>query len=115
MAYCGPAGIPLTVFIDEWDQTSRDAALAWQLEKDTACAGCGQHRDEWVTVDADGQPREVRPAPYVVDDFHCPSCEALERTRKARSDDDVERFGMHLHFKPTVAPADPASDQVDVE
>lgn len=110
MAYCGPAGIPLAVFMDDWDQLSRDAALAWQLERDTACSQCGQHRDEWMTVGEDGKPREVRPPPYVVEDFHCPSCEAMSRARKAVSDSDDERHGVYPHFVRRPDPPDPASD-----
>ena len=117
MAYCGPAGIPYTTFIGGpagWDDLSRDAAIAWQLERDTRCGGCGQHRDEWVTLGADGQEREIRPAPYVIHDHHCPSCETLERARKAREKE--ERPGQHLVFvpKPADTDADPASPGSDL-
>ena len=106
MAYCGPAGVPYIEFIGGppgWDDLSRDAALAWQQDRDDACGACGQHRDEWVSLDEEGREREIRPSPYVVAEYHCPSCEALERARKAL--EDSKQPGVHLAFQRRQTPS----------
>lgn len=45
MAYCGPRGIPLSVFL-AWDQDDQDAALGWVTYEGRRCRSCGYHPDE---------------------------------------------------------------------
>lgn len=80
MAYCGPHGIPLSVFLS-WSDADQDAALAWQAHESRRCRGCGRHPDEG--------------------DFHahvnvCPGCVALE---SLSSQDDVRKMrGAHVRL-----------------
>lgn len=57
MAYCGPRGIPHSVFLGrvarpgidpEWLQSDRDDALAWQVHENQRCRGCGTHPEDWA-------------------------------------------------------------------
>jgi hypothetical protein len=57
MAYCGPRGIPLSVFLGravrpgedpQWLPSDRDDALAWQAFENRRCRSCGTHPDEWA-------------------------------------------------------------------
>lgn len=45
MAYCGPRGIPLSVFLT-WHQNDQDAALAWQAHESRRYPD-GTHPDDW--------------------------------------------------------------------
>lgn len=45
MAYCGPRGIPLSVFLS-WDPADQEAALGWVSYEGRRCASCGFHPDE---------------------------------------------------------------------
>jgi hypothetical protein len=55
MAYCGPRGIPLSVFLgrvaapdeSEWLPEDREAALSWSAFEGRRCKHCGTHPDEW--------------------------------------------------------------------
>jgi len=55
MAYCGPRGIPHSVFLGrvvragdaEWLPSDRDDALAWQAHENGRCGNCGTHPEEW--------------------------------------------------------------------
>lgn len=55
MAYCGPRGIPLSVFLGRvagpgdpvWLPEDRAAALGWQAFENRRCGRCGTHPDEW--------------------------------------------------------------------
>lgn len=44
MAYCGPRGIALSVFLS-WPRTDQDAALMWSAHESKRCR-CGYHPDE---------------------------------------------------------------------
>lgn len=57
MAYCGPRGIPLSVFLGrivrpgvdpQWLPSDRDDALAWQAWDGQRCKSCGTHPDDWA-------------------------------------------------------------------
>lgn len=57
MAYCGPRGIPHSVFLGRvvrpgvdagWLQADRDDALAWQAHENRRCRSCGTHPEEWA-------------------------------------------------------------------
>lgn len=47
MAYCGPRGIPLDVFLG-WADHSQQAALSWQAHEARRCPNCGTHPEDWV-------------------------------------------------------------------
>lgn len=70
MAYCGPAGVAYSKFM-QWDPLSRDLAIAWRQRENTRCGGCGVPYEDWYV---DGEPDEdaYRPEKYV-----CPGCSKL--------------------------------------
>lgn len=55
MAYCGPRGIPYSVFMgrvvgvdgQQWLPSDREAALAWEAFESRRCKSCGTHPEEW--------------------------------------------------------------------
>lgn len=55
MAYCGPRGIPLSVFLGRvvgpgdpvWLLSDRDAALAWAEREARICKRCGTDPEAW--------------------------------------------------------------------
>lgn len=102
MAYCGPHGIPYTEFL-QWDDLSRDAALAWKADHDQRCSSCGTHRDQWWVYDSDGQPIIVDGYPKVdltrwtIDTAYCPGCHLLSLHREQHRDDDTTAW-QHPHF-----------------
>jgi len=99
MDYCGPVGIPYTDFLD-WDDLSRNAALAWSLRKAGECGGCGTVRTDWLnSFDEDGEPvaNELAPPFHAVDVF-CPGCAARERHERAVKD-GAGREGFHTGFR----------------
>lgn len=100
MAYCGPRGIPLSVFLS-WDDQDQDAALAWQAHEARRCPSCKTHPDEW---DPDtGGRRDA----YTADVAVCPGCRNLD-TAKANNADKVPA-GAHLILRPT--PREVTSDR----
>lgn len=85
MAYCGPHGIPHSVFLGSdqgWTQDDRDKALAWQELQRQTCRGCGTRAEEWDP--AQGGDRTA----YVFDVVVCAGCEQRERVEASLSDDD---------------------------
>lgn len=46
MAYCGPKGIPHSVFLG-WDKEDRDRALWWHIRHAETCPNCGTRAEEW--------------------------------------------------------------------
>jgi hypothetical protein len=90
MDYCGERGIPLGWFLGgryEWDDFSRDAALAWDHDRRLRCSTCNEYDDEWR--DAKGLRLEGRRAPKVVTEYVCPGCAAIELHHNA--DENKER------------------------
>lgn len=79
MAYCGPRGIPLTVFLT-WETSDQDAALSWQSYEARRCSRCGHHPDE--------------PARHPHVDV-CPGCVAVERAHKS---EDAQVPGAHVRM-----------------
>lgn len=77
MAYCGPRGIALSVFLG-WAPEDQAAALAWQAHESRRCSGCGSHPD-------DGP---LHPHINV-----CPVCVQLD---KARSKPEAQVTGAHV-------------------
>ena len=84
MSYCGPRGIPWSVFMGDrgqpgpgeplWTDADRSLALEWQAERDMTCTGCGHPMDE--TTDPANR--------YGVQTLDCESC----RTRAAYASED---------------------------
>lgn len=103
MAYCGPAAIPYMWFLglskrQVWDDTSRAAAIAWQLDRDGRCNECGQRVTDWL--DADGDPLRIPPADVVK--VTCPGCESLDMARDDQGDEKL-RPGQRFAFRTLVA------------
>ena len=81
MAYCGPRGIPLSVFLgrvvrpgvdSEWTPGDRAAALDWAAYEGQRCQGCGTHPDEWET-----------PASFHAHPVKCRGCQGQQRLSEA--------------------------------
>lgn len=88
MAYCGPRGIPLSVFLS-WDQIDQDAALAWAAHESRRCRSCGHH------------PAEGRPHAHLT---VCTGCQQLDAARKSA---DAKTPGAHVriaHGPPSECP-----------
>lgn len=98
MDYCGPVGVPLTVFL-AWTDVDQGAAVAWQARRDRieadCCGGCGQPRSGWL----DENGVELRVAPFEVVDVYCPACAALDRHRRHGRDDEEAKPGVFQAFK----------------
>jgi hypothetical protein len=88
MAYCGPRGIPLSVFLS-WDTDDQDAALLWQAREARRCSGCGTHPDDW-DPDAGGR-RDAYHATVEV----CPGCRTVDALRD-RTDPKTTPPGAHV-------------------
>jgi hypothetical protein len=71
MAYCGPRGIALSVFL-RWEQADQDAALDWLGYESARCKGCGTHPDEWET-----------PESFHAHPVQCKGCQAQQRVSDA--------------------------------
>lgn len=91
MAYCGPRGIPLSVFLS-WDQADQDAALTWAAHEARRCPACHTHPDEW-NEDTGGR-RDAYHAELVI----CPGCRALDAIRDREA--DSKHQGAHLLLRP---------------
>jgi hypothetical protein len=77
MAYCGPRGIPHSVFLGGppgWTPDDRDKALAWQEMQRQTCTSCGTRPEEWDPEDGGDR------AAYLYEVVVCPGCEQAERT-----------------------------------
>jgi hypothetical protein len=95
MQYCGPRGIPLSVFLGrvvgpgdpQWLPEDVAAALKWQSEQDLLCPGCGQPRGE--SFDKSSR--------YTVVSHRCEACAALQQrtwmAEKNRS--KTPQFGLY--------------------
>ena len=46
MNYCGPQGLPHSVFLG-WDRDDRDKAIVWAMLRAQACGQCGTRAAEW--------------------------------------------------------------------
>ena len=91
MAYCGPRGIPLGVFLG-WDDSDQDAALAWQAQENSRCPECHTHAEDWRPG---SEPTHW--APQV-----CPGCQARARTVDGlrESGDRTRGLGIAAHGGP---------------
>lgn len=104
--YCASRGIAYSAFL-EWDDLSRDVALAWHARDRERCGGCGAVPSDWKAYDDDGNPilddtgehREAWPPKYVLEAHHCPACAALARA----ADDKDPPPGRRWYFRPTDA------------
>jgi hypothetical protein len=106
MAYCGPRGIPLSVFLGravgpgepQWLASDRRAALDFQAYEARRCRNCGTHPDDI----ADGT-------------FHahleqCKGCQARERMTESLAAEEQQR-GVHAVTLPYAAPSCPRCSQ----
>lgn len=89
MAYCGPRGIPLSVFLS-WDDDDQDAALAWQAHEAGRCPSCGTHPDEWT--ESLGGHRDAYHGELVI----CPGCQQLDATRSNHEKGAGKMPGAHV-------------------
>lgn len=96
MDYCGPAGIPHSVFVG-WDADDQDKALAWLTDQQSRCPQCGSRPEEWLTADGE---KEVHPPPYEVESFVCWGCRHTDEYRKHLDEEGV-RAGHHIVLQRT--------------
>jgi hypothetical protein len=80
MDYCGPRGIPHSVFLG-WDASDRDKALTWQRRDHATCKRCGTRHEEW---DPDDGGRENA---YVAVPVQCPGCAERGRVESKVTED----------------------------
>ncbi len=100
MDYCGPAGIPHSVFLgrvvapDEpyWLPEDRRKVLEWQGYKSGLCGKCGVYRPAWM----DDRGKELEDPPFEVVEFLCPGCQELELYNEEKRE---KRKGVHLGFR----------------
>lgn len=82
--YCARVGIPYEWFIGgeyEWSEYSRNAAIAYELERRATCPDCGTRRDEWNPKkggDLDA---------YYAESWVCEGCKRTEAKSHQISDD----------------------------
>lgn len=85
MAYCGPRGIPHSVFLGGpagWTPDDRDKALAWQELDRQTCRGCGTRTEEWNPEH--GGHRQA----YDFDVVVCPGCEKKQHADAVMNSDE---------------------------
>lgn len=88
MDYCGPRGIPHSVFLG-WDRADQAKALAWQARHQATCQGCGTRRDQWKRNRDAFEPVEDR----------CPGCDVIRLTEKQLPPEALEQ-GVHVRLIP---------------
>lgn len=99
MAYCGPHGIPLSVFL-RWDVSDQDAALDWSAYEGRRCKSCGTHPAEWETRES-----------FHAHPVQCRGCQAQQRVSEAIRDSG-ER-GVYVTTVPGSAADCPACMPLD--
>lgn len=77
MEYCGPKGIPHSVFLD-WDEEDQGKALAHLLHKANQCPRCGQFPEDWI--DEEGRLRI--PTPKIAQTVACNACSVVQDRQK---------------------------------
>lgn len=85
MDYCGPLGIPRSVFLGRtvedgepyWTKTDVDWALSWQQVKNETCQGCGQSLVESTDIEFQGA--------FDVETVVCHGCAEKEKAHEAQS------------------------------
>lgn len=87
MAYCGPKGIPLSVFLS-WSEDDQDAALQWQAHESQRCPQCGTHPDVWRE-----DWNAMAPEPK-----RCRGCQLVAGKRRELSKVDGVGDGVHIHL-----------------
>ena len=85
MAYCGPLGIPLSVFLS-WSQDDQDAALAWSRHEAQRLPD-GTHPDDW-DPDAGGS----RTAWHA----HVEHAQGLVELQRARTSEEAKERGAFV-------------------
>lgn len=84
MEYCGPRGIPHSVFLG-WDADDRDKALWWMIHQRQTCPGCGTRPKEF-DEEAGGDLHA-----YVAEPYFCRGCEI-----KAQGDEWFDRHQKEM-------------------
>jgi hypothetical protein len=85
MAYCGPRGIPLSVFLS-WAPDDQAAALAWQADEASRCPNCRTAEWEWAED----------PNAYETETRVCPGCMRVHEASKASEDHRRQVGGVHV-------------------
>jgi hypothetical protein len=86
MAYCGPRGIPLSVFLT-WSAEDQEAALAWATHEARRHSVCGTHPEDF----AEPANPDVHFHPAV-----CVGCQRLEAAREALAADKDATRGLSI-------------------
>jgi hypothetical protein len=99
MAYCGPRGIPRSVFLGrvwpnpadptepQWLSDDFDAAMDWMEYEDNKCVGCGMHRDECMSDD---------PPDYVAHPVVCWACQERDVRAKQHAESGGSQAGVYV-------------------
>lgn len=106
MAYCGPRSIPYLEFL-EWDDLSRDAALAWQAREASRCPDCGQLPGEFV----DDKGEELDDFPAFPALTRCVPCWMVSSFREDNNLDP----GDKVVFRPALVDGDESGDASPVD
>ncbi|WP_424216023.1 hypothetical protein ACN20G_28155 (plasmid) [Streptomyces sp. BI20] len=94
MAYCGPRGIPYSVFMGRavaagegaWTEDDTALAVEWQRIQDETCAGCGQPLSE--SLEDDGG--------FVTELIRCHGCKAREERVAELAEAEQPRHGVKV-------------------
>jgi len=89
MAYCGPKGIPLTVFL-RWSDEDQAAALSWQAHENRRCQACGTHPDDWVD----------NPTAFHGEHYQCQGCVRVHGQHEHPNIKNGKIPGLHVRLKP---------------
>lgn len=117
MAYCGPRGIPRSMFLS-WPDDDQDAALAWAELDRVVCKRCGTEHADWDPK-LGGDPEAFLPL-RVTDQ----GCYLLDAAQANLADDAKEQpdlmFGArHVLVRreqhPDYEPADDVATDSDVD
>lgn len=103
MAYCGPKGIPHSVFLGRapapgepaWLPEDMVKALEWQAWEAARCSGCGVHPHDWQ--DATG--RELPDIPFEAEPVYCAVCHIREDAQADLPSDPEEKRGRTIGLR----------------
>lgn len=113
MAYCGPRGIPRSIFLGRpwpapgepmWTEDDTDVVIAWQRDQAERCPRCGTKPSDWP-VDEEGRLLPDPPLDAVV--HECIGCGLIHDKRKELEESGAAAAGgLHVGIGPYVEPKD---------
>jgi hypothetical protein len=91
MAYCGPRGIPHSVF-RSWLPDDQDKALGWLAYGHSTCPECHTFPEDYL--DQDG--REIYPPPFLVQTERCGGCLLIKAKIREIGEKNLTGLSMRL-------------------